>query len=167
MLRKKTTCFRHLRNNLYPLKEGQVLALFMKKTLVVLVILVIILSTTTAVFFYLYEQQKSANTQLRKLENSILITDVNDCVASNFQNSQPSVSYLYRMLPEYLKNSTIDGWGLEDYWPSPVNSTNYILYEVWNVTYFFPPESSYGTHNLPFLFMLYTVNCTIPIPIHN
>jgi|SRR6266446_8946043 len=130
-----------------------------KKGLAVPTILAVILATilalTTVVFYSQYENQANINSQQRQLENGVPISARNSCFSSNFENNHPSNADFYSLLPKSLQNETIGGYGLVTLWPVPVNSNNFHLYEVWNVT-FLPHKSTPSPSPIE---MLFIVNC--------
>lgn len=112
----------------------------------------------TVVFFSQYGNQVNINSQQRQLVNGVPVSARDACFSSNNENNHPSNKDFYSLLPEALQNVTIGGWGLVTYWIISVNSTNSLLYEVWNVGYF----SSNSTQTLSHVEILFKVNCSLP-----
>ncbi len=128
--------------------------------------LVAVLACISTIFYYEYSTLTTANNQLtteynqsQQSENGIPRATASSCFSTNAENDRPGNPDFYHQLPKTLENATIAAFGLETYWPSKVNDTDFRLYEVWNVTLIVSsPPPSYV--NIP---MFYTVDCSLTV----
>jgi|GEM_PF-960713 hypothetical protein len=125
--------------------------------LVVLFVLVAALAVTSVYFYSQYESEVNVNSQNSQLENGISKAAADNCEVANFRAMNPSPYTFDPLLPKSLGNATGAGIGLVDYWPVPINSSTFQVYEVWSVGYALNGDFTKLYH----INMLWIVNCTL------
>lgn len=125
--------------------------------LAVLVVLVATLAVTAAYFYSKFESEASVNSQDSQLENGIPTTAAASCLSADALNDNPLPQSFVPLLPKSLGNVTDLSIGLQAFWPVPINSSTYQVYEVWSVGYYMVGNLA----NRHFIDMLYSVNCTL------
>lgn len=125
--------------------------------LVVLFVLVAALAVTSVYFYSQYESEVNVNSQNSQLENGISKVAVDNCEATKFQAMNPSPYTFGPLLPKSLGNASEAGIGLVDFWPVPINSSSFRVYEVWSVGYALNGDFTKLYH----VDMFYSVNCTL------
>jgi hypothetical protein len=130
-----------------------------RKGVTVLIAFVLILALASGVLFYEYESEVTANAQASRLQNGVPIVAVSDCVA---KAAFFPVDF-YPLVPEAFRNMTMAGGSLLSYWPTPLNSTSFTLYEAWSVA-FFPTNKSLANQpvsTFPSVDLVRVVNCSL------
>jgi hypothetical protein len=125
--------------------------------MVVLAILVVALTLVSAHFYLQYENQASISSNESQLLNGIPKSAAWNCDTSNFRDGNPSPFTFWPLLPSSLGNVSAPGIGLVTMWPEPLNSSVFLDYEVWNVTFFVNGDFQH-LHSLD---MVYVVDCKL------
>ncbi len=108
-----------------------------KRLRVFLATVILILAVSTIFLAYEYESELNFISAFKsQYKNGIQETEIDGCVADARQNrDEPSTLYIMESMPNWTR--LYQTYSLETYWPSPINSSTFIVYEIWNVPYLF------------------------------